>query len=189
MRSYQITGRKRLDLSPVFGPLERAQEERVFEHLRLALERVRALQGTLAERTGGPWVTRVTLDVIDQSGQACISGWVETSPGAAFALTFEGELRPRNFYDDDPKAGTLGWSPTRREMATDAWDVEGLVYVYPPKQHRWDPHQEVAVELAERRYHSPEEAAAAYADLWAELTDLALSRPLDSAHWKPDERG
>ena len=41
------------------------------------------------------------------------------------------------------------------------------------------------MELPERRYHRPEDAAAGFADLWTELTELALSRPLDAASWKP----
>ena len=117
MRSYQITSRKRLDLSPVFGRLEREQEDRVLGHLHVAHERLQALMRAFAKRTGSQWTSGVELQLFGL-GQACICGSVETPPGAAFELTCEVELRPCNFYDDDPAAGTLGWTPKPRVMAT-----------------------------------------------------------------------
>jgi len=183
VESQPITATERPDLSPVFGRLERDVEDRVVGHLLVALERLLALQSALADRSGSWWATEGVQLQTFELGQTCISGSVETLPGAAFELSFDAEIRPWNFYDDDPGAGTLGWAPTRRVMATDAWDLEGHVHVYPEKALRWDPPQEVAVRLPGRRCHSPEEAAAGFAALWSELTELAHSRPLGAASW------
>jgi hypothetical protein len=175
LAEYQITPKKRLDLRPVSGPLERAQEDRVLGHLRLvhsgsARSRVPLPSGPAARGKARAWSSRV-----NRSGQACIRGWVESAP-----LAFWTQLHPRKYYTEDP-------TELPRPMVTDAWDVEGTVWLITDDNR--DRGGDIVMELPARRYQDPEGATAAYADLWAEVTELALLRPLDARSWEPAESG
>lgn len=89
-------------------------------------------------------------------------------------MTFSVELTPR--WD------TRGWRRGDSWRAgKDAWDLEAEITVYTDENR--DRGGDVALELPERRYHRPEEAAAGFAAICGELAKLGLSRPPDAASW------
>jgi hypothetical protein len=174
------------ELAPVLGELEEGQQTNVLEQLEEADARLAALRDELAERSGrDSWTTTgVALERLE-SGQARILGEVDD---AGEGMTFQLELRPRNFFNEDNP-----WRPGQppRPMATDAWDLEGAVLVM--RQTRISGRkytvQETAEELPEARYTSVDEAVGAFAAMAEELAGLALSRdPLPSA-WFEEEEG
>jgi hypothetical protein len=161
------------DLSPVFGRLDRSECTAVLHALARAEEKLLALRRELTERTNRSWRSRGLELETYPSGQASIGGYVQDGE-----LTFAVELRPQNFFHDEP------WKPGEpsREMATDAWDVDASVYVM--SEGGLEIGQETAAELPARRHERAKEAAAALVDVCAELDQLARSRPAEPRAWR-----
>ena len=172
------------DLSVVFGGLDDDAKARVAGQLEAADERLAALVGTLAERSGRTsWETSGVGLVTFESGQAMVNGVVKDPPEG---LTFGVELRPRNFFEDERP-----WQPGQapRSMSTDAWDVEGEVQVRTVTriQGRKYTVEESAAELPEQRHESVDAALAAFVAYVDELVELALSRDPVASAWQSEQ--
>jgi hypothetical protein len=154
-----------------FGSLDHERTGEVLAQLKLAEDRLMSLRDTLAERTGRSWTCYgVQLVASDRFGSGSIRGWVEGDAG----VTFSAELTPR--WD------TRGWRPGDPwQVGKDAWDLEAEITVYTDENR--DRAGDVVREFPERRYLSPEDAAAGFAAICAELAEAALSRPPDAASW------
>ena len=156
MKSQPITDRP--DLTPVFGMLDPAERQRVEIELDRAQERLIGLRDALAGRSDRRWATTgVQLETLP-SGQACITGCVESDE-----LTFDVELRPCNFFDGG------AWYPGEepKKMADDAWDVEASVLVI--SDAAVDTGQQQVMELAGGRHRIAADACAALAEVTAQL--------------------
>jgi hypothetical protein len=171
------------DLSPVLGELEEDQSAALTEQLAGADERLTKLTDTLNERGGVGFATEGVVIEQEWSGQASIKFLIENEKRN---VGFAAELRPQNFYGDEENP----WQPGRPPMvmSTDAWDVAGEVSVRFKTRVGGRPYtiQEQVVELAEKRYETPEEAVEAFVATCDKLIELALSKEPKVAGWKPD---
>jgi hypothetical protein len=171
------------DLSPVLGELAEEQAAALTEQLSGADERLAALADTLNERGGVGFATEGVVLEQEWSGQAMIRVLIENEKGN---VGFGAELRPRNFFGDEDNP----WQPGRPPMvmATDAWDVAGEVSVRFKTRVAGRPYtiQEQIVDLAEKRYESPDSAVEAFVATCDKLVELALSREPKVSGWKPD---
>ncbi len=170
------------DLSVVFGELDNDRKAAIQEQLDVADKCLTDLAATLGERSGRVWETTEVHIEVYESGQAMITGVVEDP---AEGITFNVELRPRNFFEDERP-----WRPGEapRSMSTDAWDVEGeaLVMKVTKVSGRKYTIQESAADLEEQRYDTPEAAAAAFVSYAEQLAELALSRDPVAVSWQSD---
>jgi hypothetical protein len=132
---------------------------------------------------GSSWKTEGVVLTTELSGQASIDILVEEAGGK---ITFEAQLRPRNYFPTEEGMWTPGRPPL--QMATDGWDVDGGVSVRFKTRVANRPYtiQEQVAELEEKRYGTAVEATEAFAALCAELAKLAHSREATVEAWKPD---
>jgi hypothetical protein len=170
------------DLTPVLGPLDDDQQARITE----LLDRADALMTEAHEHLtaqGSSWKTEGVVLTTEFSGQASIDILIEESGGK---ITFEAQLRPRNYFPSEEAMWTPGRPPMT--MATDSWDVDGGVSVRFRTRVANRPYtiQEQVVELEEQRYESAVEATEAFASLCERLAELAHSREATVEAWKPD---
>ena len=161
------------DLTTVFGELEDSRRRAVVMELARAEDCLLGLRDELIARTGDAWQSDALCLHTVTSGHASIDGYVENDE-----LTFAVELRPR---------GSRALSPSQpgdppQAMPTDAWDVEAMVFVVSDAPVNYG--QDTAAELPAGRHERAEEAAAALADVCAELRRLALARPAEAAAWR-----
>jgi hypothetical protein len=181
MATERIT--EKPDLSPVLGELEEDQSAALTEQLAGADERLAKLTETLNERGGVGFATEGIVLEQEWSGQAQIKFLIENEKRN---VGFAAELRPQNFYGDEENP----WQPGRPPMvmSTDAWDVAGDVSVRFKTRVGGRPYtiQEQVVELAEKRYETPEAAVEAFVATCDKLIELALSKEPKVAGWKPD---
>ncbi len=170
------------DLSPALGPLEGAQQERIFELLEAADAQISEAHEHLTGQ-GSVWKSEGVVLTTELSGQASIDVRVEETGGK---ITFEAQLRPRNYFPSEEAMWTPGRPPM--VMATDGWDVDGGVSVRFRTRVANRPYtiQEQVVELAEQRFTTAVEAAEAFASLCEQLAQLARSREATVEAWKPD---
>jgi hypothetical protein len=168
MKSICLTA-ERPDLGPVFGLLPVDHLDAVISSLGEAEECLLAFRDSVIA-AGGTWHSRgITLDTYP-SGQASITGYVESPDGLSFGI----ELAPQNFWDGEP------WQPgnARKVMSHEAWDVTGEVRATPDRHGN-----HVVAELPVRHRTDPEAACAALREACAELRQLAFSRPLTNEAW------
>jgi hypothetical protein len=181
MATERITDKP--DLAPVLGELDEGQAEALTAKLATADGRIAALADTLNERGGVGFATEGVVLEQDWSGQAMIRVLVENEKRN---VGFAAELRPQNFYGDEENP----WQPGRPPMvmSTDAWNVAGEVAVRFKTRVGGRPYtiQEQVVELAEKRYETPEDAVDAFVATCEKLEELALSKEPKVAGWKPD---
>jgi hypothetical protein len=170
------------DLAPALGPLDEDQQARIAGLLEGAdVKMTEAYEHLRAQ--GSAWTTEGVVLTTEISGQASLDVLLEESAGK---ITFEAQLRPRNYFPTEEAM----WQPGRAPMvmATDGWDVEGGVKVRFRTRVANRPYtiQEQVVELEETRYESPVEAVEAFAAMCAKLSTLARSREATVESWKPD---
>lgn len=181
MATERIT--EKPDLSPVLGELGEDESAALTEQLAGADERLAKLTETLNERGGVGFATEGIVLEQEWSGQAQIKFLIENEKRN---VSFGAELRPQNFYGDEENP----WQPGRPPMvmSTDAWDVAGDVSVRFKTRVGGRPYtiQEQVVELAEKRYETPEAAVEAFVATCGKLIELALSKEPKVAGWKPD---
>ena len=170
------------DLTPALGPLDDSQQARITELLEGADARMTEAHEHLTAQ-GSSWKTEGVVLTTELSGQASIDILVEESGGK---ITFEAQLRPRNYFPSEEAMWTPGRPPMT--MATDGWDVDGGVSVRFKTRVANRPYtiQEQVVELEEQRYESAVEATEAFASLCERLATLAQSREATVEAWKPD---
>jgi hypothetical protein len=175
------------DLRPVLGELDDEQSSLVRERLEAADTQLDGLREELSERSGRPWeTTGVALQRFD-SGQTLLKGVVNDPEEG---ITFSVELRPRNFFDEERP-----WRPGEapRQMATDAWDVEGEVQVKAVTRIEGRKYtvEESAAELPEERHETLEAALSGFGAYVDQLVELARSREPVAGSWQsePPEEG
>ena len=171
------------DIGLVLGALDDDRRASIQEQLDVADKRLAELTATLTERSGrDTWATSGVHVELYESGQAMIAGVVDDP---AEGITFNVELRPSNFFDEQRP-----WRPGEapRPMATNAWDVEGeaLVLKVTKVSGRKYTITESAAELEEQRHDTPEAAVAAFVGYVDDLAELALSRDPVAASWQSD---
>lgn len=182
MPSFRIS--ERPDLAPVLGALTDEQQARIFELLEEADSRLSTVAEELAARSDFEWRYDGVVLALADSGQTSLEVLVEEANGK---ITFTAQLRPRNFFPTEAGMWAPGKPPLR--MATDAWDVDGMVAVRFRTRVSGRPFtmQNQVVELAERRFEDPVAAVEAFAGLCADLAELARSREPSVEAWRPPE--
>ncbi|HEY4346434.1 MAG TPA: hypothetical protein VGM80_02520 [Gaiellaceae bacterium] len=170
------------DLTTVFGPLDDEQSARISELLEGAQARMTGVHEHLTAQ-GSTWKTDGVVVSNELSGQASVDILIEEANGK---VTFEAQLRPRNYFPTEEGMWQPGRPPLK--MATDGWDADGGVSVRFKTRVANRPYtiQEQVSELAEKRYATPVEAAEGFAAMCDKLAKLASSREPTVLAWKPD---
>lgn len=181
MTTVRIT--ERPDLAPILGELDEGITGNILDDLGGADAKLAGAADELNARGGADFTTEGVMLESEISEQTMIKTLVENVKGT---VGFSAELRPRNFYGDAENPWQPGRPPMR--MATDAWDVEGAVNVRFKTRVATRPYtiQEQVFALDEERYETPESAVGAFVGACEELVELALSRDLTVAAWKPE---
>jgi hypothetical protein len=183
MPTWRITEIAEPNLSSIFGLLTGEQRGRILSQIAAADAKLSETAEALRAQGETEWKWEGVLLTIADSGQISIDALLEEASKGR--LTFVAQLRPRNFFPTEVGMWQPGKAPL--VMATDAWDVDGMVAVRFKTRVTGRPYtiQQSVVELEEQRYDDPAAAIDAFAANCAELAELALSREATVDAWKP----
>lgn len=151
------------DLSAVFGPTDPVLASAVYSILSQVNDRFSSLRDELSLRTGEEWFSEGLRLESFPTGKAAISDYVENSE-----LTFWIELWP------EPS----GWP----QAVPSSWVADARVSII--SEDEIDDTQQVAFEIDERTFGTPQDAAMGLSELAEEWSELALSRPQTAAAWR-----
>lgn len=183
MPTWRITEIAEPNLSSILGLLTGEQRGRILSQIAAADAKLSEAAEALRAQGETEWKWDGVLLTIADSGQISIDALLEEASRGR--LTFVTQLRPRNFFPTEVGMWQPGKAPL--VMATDAWDVDGMVAVRFKTRVTGRPYtiQQSVVELEEHRYDDPTAAVDAFAANCAELAELALSREATVDAWKP----